>query len=96
MVKIIIIIAFVAIIFSLGSALFHLVKHKEQSKKTVKALTFRIGLSILLFIFLFIAIATGLIKPQGIGSRLHQQPENNQKTTSKSDLSTRQKKALPR
>lgn len=79
MVKIIIIIAFVAIIFSLGSALFHLVKHKEQSKKTVKALTFRIGLSILLFIFLFIAIATGLIEPHGIGSKLHQQsPDSSQ------------------
>jgi len=83
MAKIIIIIAFIAILFSLGSALFHLVNHEKQSKKTVNALTFRIGLSILLFIFLFIAIATGLITPHGIGSKLHQQPENSQKISSK-------------
>ena len=83
MVKIIIIIAFVAILFSLGNALFHLVKHEEQSKKTVHALTFRIGLSILLFIFLFIAMATGLIKPHGIGSRMHQQPSNTQQIEQK-------------
>ena len=95
MAKIIIIIAFIAILFSLGSALFHLVKHEEQSKKTVNALTFRIGLSILLFIFLFIAIATGLITPHGIGSRLHQRSENSSKISSNSKLSTRQKKALP-
>ncbi len=92
MTKIIIIIAFIAILFSLGSALFHLVKHKEQSKKTVNALTFRIGLSILLFIFLFIAIATGLITPHGIGSRLQQQPENDQKTSTKSGSFSQPKK----
>jgi flagellar basal body-associated protein FliL len=95
MVKIIIIIAFIAVIFSLGNALFHLVKHEERSKKTVNALTFRIGLSILLFIFLFIATATGLITPHGIGSRIHQQSENGQKAPSNKDFSTGQKKALP-
>lgn len=74
-IKSIIIIAFILIIISLGSALFHLVKHKnqEQSEKTVKALTFRISLSLLLFIFVFIAIATGVFKPHGIGSRIHSQ-----------------------
>jgi hypothetical protein len=72
MIKSIVIIAFILIIFSLGSALFHLVTHKSQegSRSTVKALTFRIGLSILLFIFVFIAIATGLYKPGGIGVQI--------------------------
>jgi O-antigen/teichoic acid export membrane protein len=84
MVKIIIIIAFVAILFSLGKALFHLVNYEEQSKKTVNALTFRISLSILLFIFLFIAVATGLIKPHGIATKMHKpalsnNPEHNEK-----------------
>ncbi len=71
----IIIIAFILIIISLGSALFHLVKHKnqEQSEKTAKALTIRITLSLLLFVFIFIAIATGIFKPHGIGSRMNQQ-----------------------
>jgi cytochrome c biogenesis factor len=70
MIKIIVIIAFILIIISLGSALFHLIKPKseEESEKTVKALTFRIVLSLVLFIFVFIMVATGLYKPQGIGA----------------------------
>ncbi len=72
-IKTIVIIAFILIIISLGSALLHLVKHKsgEDSKKTVRALTFRITLSVVLFIFVFIMIATGLYTPHGIGVRMH-------------------------
>ena len=72
-VKIIIAAAFFLIIFSLGTALFHLVKNPQQSNKTVKALSLRIGLSLLLFLFLFIAIATGLIEPHGIGANMQMQ-----------------------
>jgi uncharacterized membrane-anchored protein len=73
MIKVILISVFLAIIFSLGSALYHLVKYKEDSSspKTVKALTLRIGLSVLLFIFVFIMVMTGLIQPHGIGNRIH-------------------------
>ncbi|MCD2451766.1 twin transmembrane helix small protein [Methylicorpusculum oleiharenae] len=71
-IKILIGIAFIGIILSLGSALFHLVKRTEEnSTKTVNALTVRITLSVLLFIFIFIAVVTGLIEPHGIGARLH-------------------------
>ncbi len=72
MIKIIVIIAFILILISLGSALFHLVqpKNEQESQKTVKALTFRIALSLMLFIFIFIMVATGLYEPQGIGSRM--------------------------
>ncbi|HEY8037886.1 MAG TPA: twin transmembrane helix small protein [Methylobacter sp.] len=75
-IKSIVIIAFILIIISLGSALFHLVKHntQEQSEKTAKALTFRITLSIVLFIFIFIAFATGMFTPHGLGARMHQTP----------------------
>ena len=74
-IKSVVIIAFILIIISLGSALFHLVNRKteEQSEKTVKALTFRITLSILLFIFVFIAVATGIFKPHGLGVKIHMQ-----------------------
>lgn len=73
-IKILAIIFFLFILVSLGIALFHLVKGKdaEQSKKTVKALTYRIGLSVLLFALLFIAFATGLFQPHGIGARIEQ------------------------
>ncbi len=74
LIKSFVIIAFILIIISLGSALFHLVKRtdEEQSRKTANALTFRIGLSVVLFILIFLAYTTGLIKPQGIGARIQQ------------------------
>ncbi|HIF53857.1 MAG: twin transmembrane helix small protein [Methylococcales bacterium] len=73
-IKIFFITAFVFILISLGFALFNLVKHKdpEHSTKTAKALTYRICISLALFIMLFIAYATGMIKPQGIGARINQ------------------------
>ncbi|MEI8208438.1 MAG: twin transmembrane helix small protein [Methylococcales bacterium] len=78
-----VIIAFILIIISLGKALFHLISHKteEQSHKTLKSLTFRITLSIILFIFLFIAVATGLFKPHGLGSKMHLQKPVHSETT---------------
>ena len=71
-IKIIFIIIFIVILFSLGSALFSLVlnKGKESSEKTVKALSYRIGVSLVLFILLYIAYITGLVKPEGIGPRM--------------------------
>jgi O-antigen/teichoic acid export membrane protein len=68
-IKSLIIIAFILILISLGSALFHLVNRKagDQSQKTLRDLTFRIGLSMLLFVFLFIAVATGIFEPHGLG-----------------------------
>ncbi|MGY6274708.1 twin transmembrane helix small protein [Methylomonas sp. MgM2] len=73
-IKIVAIVIFIAIVVSLGSALFHLVKsgNAEQTNKTVKALTFRIALSLVLFILLFLAFAGGLFRPSGIGARMQQ------------------------
>ena len=72
LIKVIFVIAFLLILISLGSALFHIVKPKDEpSDKAVKALTIRISLSIVLFIFLFLAIAFGFLKPHGIGSVIH-------------------------
>ena len=75
MVKIILIAAFLLIISSLGTALYHLVNNKTGglSPKVAKALTVRIGLSVLLFLLLFVLVATGVVKPHGIGSRMHSQ-----------------------
>lgn len=74
MIKILVIIAFLLIIISLGSALLHLIKNKsaDDSEKILKLLTFRIGLSVVLFIFVAIALLSGAIKPQGIGARMLQ------------------------
>lgn len=61
LVKIIIVFSLIAILGSLFSALFFLSKDKSGSDRTVKALTIRIGLSILLFILLIIGYYTGFI-----------------------------------
>lgn len=63
--KIIIIIALFAIIISLGRALYYLVKKPEASSKMAKALTWRIGLSIALFLFVILAFKLGWIHPHG-------------------------------
>ncbi|MEN9896654.1 MAG: hypothetical protein RLZZ66_303 [Pseudomonadota bacterium] len=71
LIKTVVIFTFLLILFSLGSALFNIVKHKDQanSQKALNALTLRITLSITLFIFIFIAVANGWIEPHGIGTR---------------------------
>ncbi|MBC8028317.1 MAG: twin transmembrane helix small protein [Steroidobacteraceae bacterium] len=65
-IKILVIIVLAAIVISLGSALFHLSSGKGDSKKMARALTIRVGLSLVLFILLMAAWATGLIAPHGI------------------------------
>ena len=75
MLKILIILVFLSIVASLGIALFHLIKNKESSEKTVKALTYRISISLALFIMLAIALMSGLIQPSGIGMQMQLQKE---------------------
>jgi predicted permease len=64
--KIIVAIAFILILASLGSALFFLMRDKGQGKRTVKALTFRIGFSVVLFVLILVAHRLGWINPTGI------------------------------
>lgn len=65
-IKILIVVVLVAIILSLFSGLFHLVKEEGESKRMVNALTVRIALSVALFILLFIAWYAGLITPHHV------------------------------
>jgi Na+-driven multidrug efflux pump len=65
-IKILIVIILFAIVGSLGSALFHLSSGKGDSKKMARALTIRVGLSLVLFILLMIAWYNGLITPHGV------------------------------
>jgi hypothetical protein len=62
-IKIIVILLLVFIFFSLGSALYYLMRDKDNSDRIVKALTWRIGLSLVVFILLMIAFAMGWIAP---------------------------------
>jgi len=65
-IKILIVVALIAIIASLASGMVFLVKDKGQSERTAKALTVRISLAVLLFGLLMLGIFTGHIKPHGI------------------------------
>jgi hypothetical protein len=67
--KIIVAIAFILILGSLGSALVFLMKDKGKSNRTVKALALRVGFSIALFLLILIAHQMGWIEPTGIGVR---------------------------
>lgn len=62
LVKFILLLLLGFIIVSLFSGLFFLVKDKGQTKRTVNALTFRIGLSVLAIVVVLIAAATGVIE----------------------------------
>jgi hypothetical protein len=64
--KIVVAIAFILILASLGSALIFMMKDKGKSNRTVKALAMRVGFSITLFILILIAYRFGLIQPTGI------------------------------
>jgi len=64
--KIFVAIAFFLILLSLGSALVYLMKDKGKSNRTVKALAFRVGFSITLFLLILLANYFGLIQPTGI------------------------------
>ena len=66
MFKIAVIFILLFILYSLGVALFAFVKEGQNSEKMLKALTYRIGLSIALIVFLMAGAQFGLIAPHGM------------------------------
>lgn len=64
--QILIILILLVIVASLGSALVYLLKDRSRSVRTVKALTFRIGLSIALFVLLLLGYTFGVLQPHGL------------------------------
>ncbi|KRG60000.1 MAG: twin transmembrane helix small protein [Stenotrophomonas koreensis] len=66
--KTLLVIAFLAVIvFNLGAGLYYLLVDRGQSKRTVRALSWRVGVSVALVALLMVGIATGLIQPHGVG-----------------------------
>jgi cytochrome bd-type quinol oxidase subunit 2 len=63
--RLLILVCLLAIVLSLGSALVYLVRDKGESKKMARALTIRVGLSILLFLLLIAAWLLGWNQPHG-------------------------------
>ena len=64
--KTIIILLLIVIIYCLGSGLFFLLREGVDSRKMVKALTWRIALSIGLFVLVLVAHLFGWINPHGV------------------------------
>jgi hypothetical protein len=64
--RLLVIAILIAIIASLGAALFQMATGKGDSGKMLKALIWRIGLSVALFLILMLAWRAGLIKPHGV------------------------------
>lgn len=64
--KIVIVLFLAMIFYSLGSGLFFLVRGTEDSDRVAKALTWRIALSLVLFVLLFLAFWLGWIVPHKI------------------------------
>lgn len=66
----IVVLAFFAVLASLGSALFFMLKDgtegKRKTSNMARALAFRVGFSILLFMCILISWKLGYIQPTGI------------------------------
>lgn len=55
------------IVYNLGAGLYYMLVDKGTSKRTVNALTRRIGFSIALIALVIAGIATGVVQPHGVG-----------------------------
>jgi Protein of unknown function (DUF2909) len=64
---IVIVAFFIVIVYNLGAGLFYMMRDKGTTDRTVKALTWRIGLSVFLILLIIAGIFMGIIKPHGIG-----------------------------
>lgn len=64
--RLVVVAVLIGIIASLASAAFQLAGGKGDSGKMLKALTWRIGMSVALFVVLLLAWKAGIIKPHGV------------------------------
>jgi hypothetical protein len=65
-IKYLIVAVLIAIVISLGSGLYFLLTGKGGSKRMLNSLTVRIGLSVALFVLLFIAWYFQLLSPHPV------------------------------
>ena len=70
-ITLLILVVFAGILLSLFSGLYFLVKAKGSTTRTARALSFRIGLSLGLFLLLMALIGLGVIKPHGLYPQGH-------------------------
>lgn len=56
----------VLILYNLGAGLYYMLVDKGTTSRTVRSLTWRVGLSVALIGLVILGIATGAIRPHGI------------------------------
>lgn len=66
LIKIFIVLAMIGILYSLISAGIFLAHDQGKGMRTLTSLKWRIGLSVTLFILLFVGFALGLIQPHSL------------------------------
>ena len=68
--KYLVVLAFIGIVASLGSALFFMMRNGQsdasKGKRMARALAVRVGLSIVLFVCILVAWQLGYIQPTGL------------------------------
>lgn len=66
--KILLIVAFLlVIVWNLGAGLYYMLVDKGETKRTVNALTRRIGFSVGLIVLVLLAVWMDWIEPHGVG-----------------------------
>ena len=65
--KLLIIAVLVVIVWNLGAGLYYMIVDKGTTTRTVRALSWRIGLSVGLILLVVLGIYTGVIKPHDMG-----------------------------
>ncbi|MBF6024453.1 twin transmembrane helix small protein [Lysobacter niastensis] len=66
--KTLFVVAFLGVIvYNLGAGLYYMLVDHGTSKRTVNALTWRIGLSVALILLVAAGMATGVIEGHGVG-----------------------------
>ena len=64
--KLLIIAFLIVIVWNLGAGLYYMMVDKGTTNRTVRSLSWRIGLSVALILLVAAGIFTGVIKPHGI------------------------------
>jgi succinate dehydrogenase/fumarate reductase cytochrome b subunit len=67
LVKIFVTLFLLVIVYNLFAGLYYMMTDKGKTDRTVKALTWRIGLSVFLILLVIVGILTGVIKPHDVG-----------------------------
>lgn len=64
--KIVILLLLAVVLYCLGSAMFYMVSSKKNPQKMAKALAWRIGISLGVFLLLLVSFLMGWIVPHGV------------------------------